>query len=210
MGRSGFRDLPLVIDALGRFYFKGEGDNRLWVARTTKPQPSLVTPPRKRLMSRRRSITCSPSSTGRSKRSSENGRVSELHAVAGPRLRLRSGRAGLLLVRGAGRLRHPDCARGISAGSGAIARRRARAVRQPHRPATFAPRSVALAPLVGLRAGQGIDAVVLGVAAMALDPMPFDAMRRRASISCCHSSAFLTGFLSASASRSAASRGPTS
>ncbi len=32
MGRSGLRDLPLVIDALGRFYFKGEGDNRLWVS----------------------------------------------------------------------------------------------------------------------------------------------------------------------------------
>ena len=32
MGRSGLSDLPLVIDALGRFYFKGEGDNRLWVS----------------------------------------------------------------------------------------------------------------------------------------------------------------------------------
>lgn len=32
MGRSGLRDLPLVIDALGRFYFKGEGDDRLWVS----------------------------------------------------------------------------------------------------------------------------------------------------------------------------------
>jgi D-arginine dehydrogenase len=32
MGRSGLRDLPLVIDALGRFYFKGEADNRLWVS----------------------------------------------------------------------------------------------------------------------------------------------------------------------------------
>jgi D-arginine dehydrogenase len=32
MGRSGLRDLPLVIDATGRFYFKGEGDNRLWVS----------------------------------------------------------------------------------------------------------------------------------------------------------------------------------
>ena len=32
MGRSGLRDLPLVIDALGRFYFKGEGDNRLWLS----------------------------------------------------------------------------------------------------------------------------------------------------------------------------------
>lgn len=32
VGRSGLRDLPLVNDALGRFYFKGEGDNRVWVS----------------------------------------------------------------------------------------------------------------------------------------------------------------------------------
>src|SRR6476469_293042 len=32
MGRSGLRDVPLIIDALGCFYFKGEGDDRLWVS----------------------------------------------------------------------------------------------------------------------------------------------------------------------------------
>lgn len=32
MGRTGLRDMPLVIDANGRFYFKGEADNRLWVS----------------------------------------------------------------------------------------------------------------------------------------------------------------------------------
>ena len=32
LGRSGLRDLPLVNDALGCFYFKGEGDNRVWVS----------------------------------------------------------------------------------------------------------------------------------------------------------------------------------
>lgn len=32
VGRAGLRDLPLVIDACGKFYFKGEGDNRLWVS----------------------------------------------------------------------------------------------------------------------------------------------------------------------------------
>jgi D-arginine dehydrogenase len=32
MAHTGLRDLPLVIDALGRFYFKGEGDNRLWAS----------------------------------------------------------------------------------------------------------------------------------------------------------------------------------
>lgn len=32
IGRSGLRELPLINDALERFYFKGEGDNRLWVS----------------------------------------------------------------------------------------------------------------------------------------------------------------------------------
>jgi D-arginine dehydrogenase len=32
IGRSGLRDLPLVNDALERFYFKGESDNRVWVS----------------------------------------------------------------------------------------------------------------------------------------------------------------------------------
>ena len=32
IGRSGLKDLPLVIDGLGRFYFKGESDNRVWVS----------------------------------------------------------------------------------------------------------------------------------------------------------------------------------
>ena len=32
IGRGGLNDLPLVIDGLGRFYFKGESDNRVWVS----------------------------------------------------------------------------------------------------------------------------------------------------------------------------------
>jgi len=32
VGRSGLRDLALVNDALERFYFKGESDNRVWVS----------------------------------------------------------------------------------------------------------------------------------------------------------------------------------
>lgn len=32
VGQSGLKDLPLVNDALGQFYFKGEGDNRVWVS----------------------------------------------------------------------------------------------------------------------------------------------------------------------------------
>lgn len=32
IGRTGLRDLPLINDALERFYFKGESDNRVWVS----------------------------------------------------------------------------------------------------------------------------------------------------------------------------------
>jgi D-arginine dehydrogenase len=32
IGRGGLKDLPLVIDGLGRFYFKGESDDRVWVS----------------------------------------------------------------------------------------------------------------------------------------------------------------------------------
>jgi D-arginine dehydrogenase len=32
IGRSGLRDLPLINDALERFYFKGEADHRVWVS----------------------------------------------------------------------------------------------------------------------------------------------------------------------------------
>lgn len=32
IGRSGLRDLPLVDDALGTFYFKGEGDRSIWLS----------------------------------------------------------------------------------------------------------------------------------------------------------------------------------
>src|SRR5438270_13256697 len=32
IGRSGLRDLPLINDALERFYFKGESDNSVWVS----------------------------------------------------------------------------------------------------------------------------------------------------------------------------------
>ena len=32
VGRSGLRDLPLVDDAEGTFYFKGEGDRTIWLS----------------------------------------------------------------------------------------------------------------------------------------------------------------------------------
>jgi len=41
MGRSGLRDLPLVDDADGTFYFKGEGDRTLWLS----PHDEIPTEP---------------------------------------------------------------------------------------------------------------------------------------------------------------------
>jgi D-arginine dehydrogenase len=41
VGRSGLRDLPLVDDADGSFYFKGEGDQTLWLS----PHDEIATDP---------------------------------------------------------------------------------------------------------------------------------------------------------------------
>lgn len=41
VGRSGLRDLPLVDDSDGRFYFKGEGDRTLWLS----PHDEIETDP---------------------------------------------------------------------------------------------------------------------------------------------------------------------
>jgi len=41
VGRSGLRDLPLVDSADGTFYFKGEGDNTVWLS----PHDEIETDP---------------------------------------------------------------------------------------------------------------------------------------------------------------------
>ena len=41
VGRSGLRDLPLINDAAGTFYFKGEGDRSLWLS----PHDEIPTDP---------------------------------------------------------------------------------------------------------------------------------------------------------------------
>ena len=41
VGRSGLKDLPLVNDADGRFYFKGEGDQSIWLS----PHDEIATDP---------------------------------------------------------------------------------------------------------------------------------------------------------------------
>ena len=46
IGRTGLKELPLVNDALERFYFKGESDNRVWVSPhdMTKTEPCDAAP----------------------------------------------------------------------------------------------------------------------------------------------------------------------
>jgi D-arginine dehydrogenase len=46
IGRTALKDLPLVNDALERFYFKGESDNRVWVSPhdLTKSEPCDAAP----------------------------------------------------------------------------------------------------------------------------------------------------------------------
>ena len=41
VGQSGLRELPLVNDSLGRFYFKGEGDRSIWLS----PHDEIATEP---------------------------------------------------------------------------------------------------------------------------------------------------------------------
>jgi D-arginine dehydrogenase len=41
VGRSGLRDLPLIDDAEGTFYFKGEGDRTVWLS----PHDEIATDP---------------------------------------------------------------------------------------------------------------------------------------------------------------------
>lgn len=41
IGRSGLRDLPLIDDAQGTFYFKGEGDSSIWLS----PHDEIATDP---------------------------------------------------------------------------------------------------------------------------------------------------------------------
>lgn len=41
VGRAGLRDMPQVSDALGRFYFKGEGDRSVWLS----PHDEIATDP---------------------------------------------------------------------------------------------------------------------------------------------------------------------
>jgi glycine/D-amino acid oxidase-like deaminating enzyme len=119
--------LPLIIDALGRFYFKPEAGGRLWLS----PHDETPCDP----------CDCAPEeldvavAIDRLERTVD-WRVERVErSWAGlrsfapdrlPGLRLRPARPGLLLVRRPGRLRHPDRPRRGEAGGGPAARPGAR------------------------------------------------------------------------------------
>ncbi len=83
VGRTGLRDLPLVDDADGTFYFKGEGDQSIWLSPHDEIRPTHATPRLTRSMSRRRSIAFSKWSIGRCSGSSAAGRAFEASRLTG-------------------------------------------------------------------------------------------------------------------------------
>ena len=111
VGTVGLKDLPLIDDAAGTFYFKGEGDRTVWLS----PHDEIATDPCDAApeeidiataIDRFEAAVDWP--VERVERSWAGLRTLRARPAAGLRIRLRV--AGLLLVRRAGRVRHPDLA----------------------------------------------------------------------------------------------------
>ena len=198
VGRSGLQDLPLVDDADGTFYFKGEGDRTSGSARTTKSRPSpcdaapeeidvataidrfepVVDWPVERVerswagSGASRPTGCRFTDSTRTCRASSGapGRAASASRPRPPRLRSAAPASPLLLER-----RQPDLPMGWCAH---IDSRQHLLRRTRFRSDEASSESVMPPLVVGLGAGERVDAVVLGMAAVALDPMPFDPVRR--------------------------------
>ena len=188
VGRSGLKDLPLVDDCDGRFYFKGEGDRTIWLS----PHDEIATDPCDAAPEEIDIATAIDRFEGVVDWPVEavERKWAGLRSFAPDRLPVYGfdrARAGLLLVRRAGRLRHPDRAGGGEAGGGACCLDEAPDPMVAHiDPAHLLAARVSTELTsgggcagVGFGAGERVDAVVLGMAAVALDPMPFDPVRRR-------------------------------
>ncbi len=126
-GRSGLKDLPLVDDSDGRFYFKGEGDRTIWLS----PHDEIATDPCDAAPEEIDIATAIDRFEGvvdwpveAVERSWAGLRSFAPGPAAG--LRIRLARAGILLVRRAGRVRDPDRAGGGKAGGGRAAGRGSR------------------------------------------------------------------------------------
>ena len=187
-------DLPLVVDASGRFYFKPEAGGRLWLSPhdETPCRAAAIAPPRRldvavaidRLERAGRLA-------GRAGRAQMGG-PPELRARPAAGLRLQPVGTRLLLVRGAGRLRHPDRPRRCRARRCAAARDRARRRRSGSLCGGRASRPHRRRRRRGRRRGRSRRWPL----------WPFTQCHSTrcgaaASTSSCQSSAFFTGFLSA-------------
>ena len=211
VGRSGLKDLPLINDAGGNFYFKGESDRSIWLS----PHDEIDCEPCDAAPTELDVATAIERFEGVVDWPVE--RVERTWRGSGPRARPPSGlrlrlSAGFLLVRGAGWLRHSDCSR-----RGSWPRRncwveKPSSTRRLFRRFDFRESVISRRQRRCLSASrsEGVDAVVFRMAAVAFHPVPFDPMGAAASINSCHSSAFLTGFLRSDVRcRCAASCGPS-
>ena len=109
VARSGLKDLPLVDAADGTFYFKGESDHSVWLSPHDEipSDPCDAAPEEMDIaiaIDRFEKVVDWP--IERVERSWAG--LEELRSRPVTRLRIRPSRAGVLLVRGAGRLRDPD------------------------------------------------------------------------------------------------------
>ena len=199
VGRRGLRDLPFVTDLHESFYFKGEGDNSVWVCPLdeTPVDPCDAAPEEIDVAIAidrfEKAVDWPVEAVERKWAGLRTFAPDRRHEV-----RLRSDQAGLLLVRRAGRHGNPDRAGRVLAVRRADPRRGIAGRARRNRPGGFRSAiAVGLAPRFGLGAGERIGAVVLGMAAWPLTQCHSIRCGSAASSSACHSSAFLTGFLSA-------------
>ena len=159
IGRSGLKDLPLVDDSDGRFYFKGEGDRTIWLS----PHDEIATDPCDAAPEEIDIATAIDRFEGVVDWPVEAVERSwaGLRSFAPDRLPVygyRFARARVLLVRGAGRVRDPDRASGGKAGGGACCwTRRAGCDGRAYRPGDFlaAPFRQSASDQSGFTAGGG-------------------------------------------------------
>ena len=142
VGHAGLKELAAGRRRRRHLLFQGRGRPVAFgSARMTRSRPIPATPRPRRSTSPRRSTVSKRWSTGRSSASSGAGRASGRFAPDRlPVYGFDSDVRGLLLVRRAGRVRHPDLARGGEARRRAAAWRSARPDGRAHRPAVFSPR----------------------------------------------------------------------
>ena len=222
VGRAGLKDLPLVDDADGRFYFKGEGDRTVWLS----PHDEIATDPCDAApeemdiaiaIDRFESVVDWPVEAVERSWAGLRSFAPDRLPVYGYDSRARGffwcagqGGFGIQTAPAAAKLaaavllgEEPDAmvahidpaifspARFATRPQFVLSEVRAHLERRRKTPFDYDLRRsaqdercvVALEPVVralavGLGAGERVDPVVLGMAAVTLDPVPFDAVRR--------------------------------